>query len=176
MSSKLFQNGVQEPGNLSAGTESIIATLRGSTPWFVTVIVAETLVFLLIALGLGLLSGLTPLLRVGLAVAYFLLLITTCFLSMFTRDVAREQRVEALGNQMVNLTLRLGLAATFFGLAVIIFILVIAIPTEYGEAFERVGLSALGLLLVLCTFLITKTVQDRKEADYYCRLHNQGRV
>lgn len=174
MSSQLYQNEIAsapiaaaEPGDASAITQSIIATLQGTTAWYVTVILSETIAFLLIGLALGVLTNLTALLRVGLAVAYFLLLITTCFLSMFTRDAAREQRISVLGNQMINLKLRLGLAGTFFGLSVLIFVLVVAIPTEYTESFERVGLSALAVLLVLCTFLLTKTIQDRKEAKFF---------
>ena len=155
-----------EGREMSSSTVILIETLSGTTAWYVTVLVSEILAFLLIALGLGLLTNLSVLLRVGLAVAYFLLLITTCFLSMFTRDCAREQRMKS-SNLMVNTTLRLGLSAAFFALAIVIFVLVIAIPTEYGEVFERVGLSSYALLLVLCTFLVTKTVQDRKEATFW---------
>jgi hypothetical protein len=171
----LSQESSVQPSNNRINAKSVvIETLKGTMSWYVTVIVLECCAFMLIALGLGLLSNLSDLLRLGFAVSYFLLLITTCFLSMFVRDQARERRIR-LGQQQqmnsqgtfVNLPLRVGVAATFFAIAIVIFILILAIPTEFDESFERVGLAAIGLFLVLCTFLSTKTMQDRKEAVYW---------
>jgi hypothetical protein len=68
-----------------------IDTLYGTTSWFATVVVAETI------LGLSLLSQLSSELRVGLGISYFLLLLSTWILAVFVRDTAREQRLDAAG-------------------------------------------------------------------------------
>ena len=152
-----------QPNALLATAE----TLKGSPAWFVLVILSQLLSMTLIVIGLALLNHLSSLLRVGLAATYFLLLITTCFFSMFTRDHSRERRIPALRVSIVNLKLRLVASSVFFLVAMMIFILIITIPSDYQEAFEQLGLTSLGCLLVLSTFLLTKTIQDRKEAQYF---------